>query len=44
MFERSLDGRDLIIPSPHTPLNWAVAEMFDAFGVREKVLEEARVG
>jgi hypothetical protein len=44
MSERTLDGEDLVIPSPHTPLNWAVAEMFDAFGVREKILGEARVG
>ena len=38
MTERMLDGRDLVIPSPHTPLNWAVAEMFDAFGVRRQIL------
>jgi hypothetical protein len=44
MSERSPDGRDLVIPSPHTPLNWAVAEMFDAFGVREKILEGKRNG
>lgn len=28
----------LIFPSPHTPLNWSVAEMYDAFSVRELVL------
>lgn len=28
----------LIFPSPHTPLNWSVAEMFDAFSVRSMVL------
>lgn len=33
-------GRALIFPSPHTPLNWAVAEMLDAFGVRRRVLKE----
>lgn len=31
-------GRELIFPSPHTPLNWSVGEMFDAFRVREAVL------
>lgn len=40
MSERILDGRIVVIPSPHTPLNWAVAEMFDAFGVRERILKE----
>ncbi len=36
--DRSERGRDLIFPSPHTPLNWAVAEMTDAFQVRKSVL------
>jgi hypothetical protein len=36
--ERTQDGRDLVFPSPHTPLNWAVAEMFQAFDVRREVL------
>lgn len=30
--------REVIFPSPHTPLNWAVAEMFNAFHVRTLVL------
>ncbi|HLD26108.1 MAG TPA: hypothetical protein VJC05_03645 [Candidatus Andersenbacteria bacterium] len=34
----SLKGRDVIVPSPHTPLNWAVAEAIDAFSVMEKTL------
>lgn len=38
MSERTSDGKDLVIPSPHTPLNWAVAEMFDAFEVRKGIL------
>ncbi len=33
-------GRELLFPSPHTPLNWAVAEMLNAFRVREEVLEQ----
>lgn len=36
--ERAGRGRDLVFPSPHTPLNWAVGEMFQAFDVRRKVL------
>ena len=31
-------GRELVFPSPHTPLNWAVGEMFQAFDVRRRVL------
>lgn len=31
-------GRELVFPSPHTPLNWATAEMLAACGVRERVL------
>jgi hypothetical protein len=35
-----LPGRQLaIFPSPHTPLNWAIGEMFDAFQVREEILK-----
>jgi hypothetical protein len=34
-----VDGEELVFPSPHTPLNWAVGEMRDAFAVRERVLE-----
>ncbi len=40
MSERTVDGRLLVVPSPHTPLNWAVAEMLDAFGVRKQILEK----
>ena len=36
--EKTEGGRDLVFPSPHTPLNWAVAEMFQAFDVRREVL------
>lgn len=36
--EKTGRGRDLVFPSPHTPLNWAVGEMFQAFDVRWKVL------
>ena len=36
--EQTAAGKTLIFPSPHTPLNWAVAEMFNAFGVRKAVL------
>jgi hypothetical protein len=36
--EKAGRGRDLVFPSPHTPLNWAVGEMFQAFDVRRKVL------
>ncbi|MEY4668874.1 MAG: hypothetical protein RL518_1573 [Pseudomonadota bacterium] len=36
--EKTSDRRDLVFPSPHTPLNWAVAEMFQAFDVRKQVL------
>ena len=36
--EKTGRGRDLVFPSPHTPLNWAVGEMFSAFDVRRTVL------
>lgn len=36
--ERTSKGETLVFPSPHTPLNWAVAEMFQAFDVRREVL------
>jgi hypothetical protein len=36
--ERTPDGRVLVFLSPHTPLNWAVGEMFQAFDVRGTVL------
>lgn len=31
-------GNESIFPSPHTPLNWAVAEMRKAFEIRAKLL------
>jgi hypothetical protein len=40
--DRSHRGRDLVFPSPHTPLNWAVAEMTDAFSVRKEVLASGK--
>ena len=36
--ERSPRGREMIIPSPHTPLNWATAEMLHAFTLRRELL------
>ena len=38
--ELSPSGKEMIFPSPHTPLNWAVGEMFNAFQVREQVLAQ----
>jgi hypothetical protein len=32
------DGQTIVFPSPHTPLNWAVAEALDAFSVAKRVL------
>jgi hypothetical protein len=34
------NGAEMQFPSPHTPLNWAVCEMFYAFRVRSSVLEK----
>jgi hypothetical protein len=36
--EKTGRGGDLVFASPHTPLNWAVGEMFQAFDVRRRVL------
>jgi hypothetical protein len=36
--EKSDAGKILVFPSPHTPLNWAVVEMFNAFEVRRALL------
>jgi len=36
-------GRERVFPSPHTPLNWSVGEMFDAFRVRETVLAQSAI-
>jgi hypothetical protein len=36
------DGRTIVFPSPHTPLNWAVAEMRDAFAVRREIVSRRR--
>ena len=38
--EVSASGRPIIFASPHTPLNWAVAEMLQAFTVRREVLQK----
>lgn len=32
------DGSVATFPTPHTPLNWAVGEMIDAFAVRDELL------
>jgi len=40
--ERTRRGEDLVFPSPHTPLNWAVGEMFQAFDVRREVLRTVK--
>lgn len=37
--DKTADGVEIVFPSPHTPLNWAVAEMLNAFRVREEVLK-----
>jgi hypothetical protein len=42
--EKAEGGRDLVFASPHTPLNWAVAEMFQAFDVRRAVLAIQKSG
>lgn len=36
--DTSNSGEELVFPSPHTPLNWATAEMLYAFEVRHRVL------
>jgi len=38
--DKAPGGQELVFPSPHTPLNWSVAEMLNAFRVRSKVLAE----
>lgn len=38
--ERAPNGRELVIPSPHTPLNWAIAEMVHAFTLRRQLLSQ----
>lgn len=40
--EKLSGGQVAVFPSPHTPLNWAVGEMFDAFQVRERILANSR--
>jgi hypothetical protein len=37
--EKDSTGKDFTFPTPHTPLNWAVVEMADAFFVRRMVVE-----
>jgi hypothetical protein len=39
--DRDQRGQELVFPSPHTPLNWATAELINAFTVRGVILEEA---
>ena len=36
--ERTAAGREILFPSPHTPLNWAVGEMLNSFRIRERLL------
>ncbi len=36
--DRDAKGRPVVFASPHTPLNWATAEMLHAFTVRRRVL------
>jgi hypothetical protein len=36
--DRDPRGRELVFPSPHTPLNWASAELLGAFTVRSKLV------
>lgn len=38
--DKTTRGKEIVFPSPHTPLNWAVAEMLNAFRVRSKVLAQ----
>lgn len=37
-------GRELVFPSPHTPLNWATAELINAFTVRRRILQQSGSG
>lgn len=36
--DRDGRGRELVFPSPHTPLNWATAELLEVFTVRSKLV------
>jgi hypothetical protein len=36
--DTSNSGEEMVFPSPHTPLNWAIAEMLNAFRVRKELL------
>ncbi len=38
--DRTLAGQEIVFASPHTPLNWAVAEMLNAFRIRSQVLAQ----
>jgi hypothetical protein len=38
--DKTLSGKEMVFPSPHTPLNWSVGEMLNAFRVRSKVMAE----
>jgi len=41
--DRTNAGVEMVFPSPHTPLNWAVGEMMNAFRVRAQLLKETQV-
>jgi hypothetical protein len=36
--DKTIKDKELIFPSPHTPLNWATGEMIYAFEVRRRLL------
>jgi hypothetical protein len=36
--DKANTGEELVFPSPHTPLNWAIAEMLRAFEARRRFL------
>jgi hypothetical protein len=37
--DRDQQGRELVFPSPHTPLNWATAELINAFTVHRRTIQ-----
>jgi hypothetical protein len=42
--DRDRRGRELVFPSPHTPLNWATAELLQAFAVRSELVKASNGG
>jgi hypothetical protein len=36
--ERVSTRQEVVVPSPHTPLNWSIAEMMEAFRIRKMVV------